>query len=102
MLGFFVAPREVQAGNATARPGQVIGVLVGPVYRVRIHAALPESLYTIRSQDGTVIAEGLTRDEVALQFPSIPLLAGADGSDGIELWGEATLGNAGLDYVDGP
>ncbi len=52
----------------------LIGELAGVSYRVQIHAADPEPVYSVLKMDGTTMAAGLTSAEMALQFPGLPIL----------------------------
>ena len=53
-------------------PGQrLIGELLGREYRVRCHAGVPKPTYTVLSLEGSILAEGLSLEELPRRFPSL-------------------------------
>ncbi len=59
----------------SVQPHDLIGELEGKDFRIQIFAAYPDPVYTIRTAaDNTLLADRISAEAVALQFPSLPLL----------------------------
>ncbi len=81
-IGKFVVPTRTDASPTTGPRlapadiapalGPSLGTIVGPDYRVRIHAGVAEPLFTVLSADGTsVVRTGLTSLQLAQRFPTL-------------------------------
>jgi len=72
--------QEVAGADADADAADLLGVLVGRSYRIQIHAADPDPLYTVLTLEGSPLARRLTREELEAQFPDLPALANHHGA----------------------
>lgn len=93
VAAFVAHPQPTRATTAASTmpsgsEAPLIVELVGPVYRVKIFAGSEHPVCTIiRSNDGVLLAHGLSLPEAQIQFPDLPSLASAvPGQDPDDGW----------------